>query len=148
MIRHYKDSDFEVIEKIYNLSKADEFASEVFDVEVIPLAKDKSMLSMFHESEIFIYDKDGKHGFFGIKGKSISWLFVHPSSRGKNVGKELVLYALSRLEGQATLNVARSNSTAMNLYKNIGFKVLREFFSNYQGHSVVVCEMGIEVKNG
>ena len=148
MIRPYKQSDFEVVENLYNLSKADEFVGEEFDMQVIPLSKDQRMLDLFHSSEIFIYERDEVGGFVGIKGSSIVWLFVHPNCRGQTIGRELVIYALRKLKGQVTLTVAGSNEIAVSLYKSIGFSVLQESIGSYQGHSVIVYKMGIHLGDG
>ena len=148
MIRPYKGSDFEVLENLYNLSKADEFVGEGFDIQVIPLSKDQRVLDLFHSSEIFIYERDGIGGFVGIKGSSIVWLFVHPRYRGQTIGRELVLYVLRKLKGQVTLTVVGSNRVAVSLYKSVGFSILKESIGNHQGHTVIVYKMGIQLGDG
>lgn len=148
MIRPYKESDFEVVENLYNLSKADEFVGEGFEMQVIPLSKDKRMLGLFQSSKIFIYEGDEIGGFVGIKENSIIWLFVHPNCRGQTIGRKLILYAIHKLKGQVTLTVVGSNEVAVSLYKSIGFSVLQESIGNYQGHAVIVYKMGIQLGDG
>ena len=141
MIREYKDSDFPDIEKIYNLSKADEFNEEKFDVIVTPLSDDEGMLNLLHSSQVYIYEAGGIAGFIGVKGNYISWLFVHPSYRGQGIGKKLISHVLLTLSGDVSLNVARSNSVAKGLYESLGFKVVKELAGKYQEHPVIVCNM-------
>lgn len=148
MIRPYRKSDFEVVQNLYNLSKADEFVGEGFEIQVIPLSKDTRMLDLFHSSKIFIYEEDEIGGFVGIKENSIVWLFVHPNCRGQTIGRNLVLYALHKLEGQVTLTVVGSNEVAVSLYKSIGFSILQESIGNYQGHAVTVYKMGLQLGDG
>lgn len=148
MIREYEESDFSAIEKIYNLSKADEFSEESFNVAVTPLSEDKKMLDLFHSSKIYIYEDTSITGFVGVKENYISWLFVHPNYRGQSIGKKLVSYILSTLNGEVTLNVARSNFVAKTLYENLGFKVAKEVTGNYQGNLVIVCNMVAWAENG
>lgn len=148
MIRPYKESDFEVIETLYNISKADEFVGEGFDIQVIPLSKDRRMLDLLYSSKIFIYERGEIGGFVGIKKNSIVWLFVHPHRRGQTIGRELVLYVLGKLKGQATLNVLGSNEVAVRLYKSIGFSKLQESIGSYQGHAVIVYKMGLQLGDG
>lgn len=147
MIRKYKKSDFSAIATIYNLSKADEFIGESFDATVTPLSEDSEMLSLFHESEIYLYEIDDVVGFIGIKENYISWLFIHPGFRCQGIGKKLVLHILSMLNGEVTLNVAHSNFAAKKMYENLGFKVAKEFVGRYQGNPVIVCNMAIVLEN-
>ena len=146
MIRAYKESDFSFIESIYNASKIDEFAGEKFDVTVVPLSQDQQMLELLRESKIYIYEKRDIVGFAGTKGNYISWLFVHPDFRGNNIGKKLVSHVLSELDGEVTLYVARSNTAAINLYQNFGFKIVKEFTGRYLGNPIVVLKMSIVIK--
>ncbi len=148
MIREYKESDFIVIENIYNLSRADEFSEENFNLVVTPLSQDKKMLDLLHSSKIYIYEATDIAGFVGVKENYISWLFVHPSYRGQSIGKKLVSHILSMLSGEVTLNVARSNFVAKNLYEKLGFKVAKEVTGNYQGNLITVCNMVAWAKNG
>jgi ribosomal protein S18 acetylase RimI-like enzyme len=148
MIREYKESDFPGIEKIYNLSKADEFSEESFNVVVTPLSEDKKMLDLFHSSNIYIYKAVGIAGFIGVKENYISWLFVHPSYRSQGIGKKLVSFILSASNGDVTLNVARSNFIAKNMYESLGFKVTKELTGNYQENPLIVCRMVAQAKNG
>jgi ribosomal protein S18 acetylase RimI-like enzyme len=148
MIRAYKESDFPDIERIYNASKKDEFAGEKFDITVVPLSEDQQMLQLLRESNIYIYEKSDIVGFAGAKENYISWLFVHPDFRGKNIGKKLVSHVLSKLNGEVTLTVARSNIAATNLYQNLGFDIAKEFTGRYQGNPIVVRKMRKFVKNG
>lgn len=141
MIREYEDSDFADIERIYNLSKADEFTKEKFDVIVTPLSDDEGMLELLNSSKVYIYEAGRIAGFIGVKKNYISWLFVDPSYRGQGIGKELMSHVLSTLSGDVSLNVARSNSVAKGLYENLGFKVVKEFTSKYQDYPVIVCNM-------
>jgi ribosomal protein S18 acetylase RimI-like enzyme len=148
MIRSYKASDFGDIEQIYIVSKKDEFAGEKFDVVVTPLSDDKEMLDLFHTSNIYVFEKSGVVGFSGVKEAYISWLFVHPDFRYQGIGKELLLHMLSKLNGEVSLNVARSNIAATNLYKNLGFQVAKEFTGKFQNNPIVVWKMSIATNNG
>ena len=148
MIREYCESDFEAVERIYNLSKSDEFSEESFNVKVTHLSEDEEMLVLFHSSKIYIYESIGIAGFIGVKGNYISWLFVHPKYRSQSIGKKLVSYVLSTLSGEVTLNVARSNIIAKKLYEKLGFEVTKEFTGKYQENFVVVCRMATVKKNG
>lgn len=141
MIRRFKDSDFEQIEEIYNLSKADEFAYEDFQVEIVPLSLDPNMLSLLKRSTLYVYENDSILGFIGYEGGFITWLFVHPNSRGKGIGEALLEYLILQIGGSLSLTVARSNKVAMNLYSKFGFSVEKEFTGNYQGNPIAVCKL-------
>lgn len=132
----------------HNASKKDEFAGENFDVTVVPLSEDYDMLQLLRDSKVYIYEEIDIVGFVGAKENYISWLFVHPDFRGKNIGKKLVLHVLSELNGEVTLNVARSNITATNLYQSLGFEIDKEFTGRYQGNPIVVLKMIKAPENG
>lgn len=145
MIREYRETDFSDIERIYNLSKIDEFIGEKFEVPIISLGEDSEMLNLFRASTIFVYEVRGIVGFVGVRGNSITWLFVCPEARGKGIGKKLVLYVMSILSGEVILKVARSNCVAKIMYERLGFKVAKEFTGKYNGNSIEVCQMVITV---
>ena len=147
-IRPYKESDFKRLAEIYILSKADEFLGEEFKFNIVPLAEDEQMLQLFKESNIYVFEQGIILGFVGQRDNYISWLFVHPDHRYKNIGSCLVSWLLSTLNGTITLTVAKSNVAAIKLYTKLGFKVAKEFNGNYQGNPIIVNIMERTLKNG
>lgn len=64
-----------------------------------------------------------------------------PSARGKGIGKQILEFLLSQINGTASLFVAKTNEPAKELYKAYGFEVSAEFLTDYNGEPVYANEM-------
>ncbi len=134
-IRPYKNDDWNSVKDIYNLSKPDEMRGSVDLKALIPLEKDQSNIDLLNTSDVLVIEEQNEIcGFGGNKGNYISWLFVHPDHRRKGIAKKILDQILSSLTGEIRLNVAKHNNAAINLYKEYGFKIEREFQGNYNGY--------------
>ncbi len=141
MIRAYRESDFFDVAGIYNLCKPDEFSGEDSPIIPKPLVDDEQMQELFRKSELYVYQKIKIVGFAGNFGNHITWLFVHPDYRRKYIAKNLVDFILAKLNGEVSLNVARSNIAAIRLYKSLGFELTQEFTGKYQDRPIIVWQM-------
>ncbi|OED34137.1 hypothetical protein AB833_32480 [Chromatiales bacterium (ex Bugula neritina AB1)] len=141
--RRYCDTDFEAVTAIYNSSKLDELKFERRQHTLIPLLEDHRRLERLLDSDIYVaIDENNCIVAYGaINHREIRALYVHPNIRGNGVGAKLLRYLISRIDGSATLNVARSNKPAITLYKKFGFTVVQKFRSSYNGVRVVANEM-------
>jgi len=140
-IRRYTESDYPFVLDIYARSKLDELRFEGRKFELIPLDRDSARLALFKESDIIVYEDGGIIGFGASYGNEVRSLFVHPIARGKGVGRILLEYMLSKMMGPVTLNVAKSNISAKNLYAKYGFKVVDEFEATYNDVKVLANTM-------
>ena len=140
-IRAYKESDFQAIESIYASCKLDEFEFEEREFELLPLQIDTRRLAVFRQSTVYVYDDNGVIGYGAISGLEISALFVHPSDRGKGVGKKLLSFLVSVAREPVSLYVVKSNRTARSMYEKAGFSVVGEFATEYNGIPVTACKM-------
>ena len=113
------------------MSKLDELRYEDNNFELLPLEKDKKRFSKFNESDIFVCEEDKIVGYGALLGSEITAMFVHPDKRGKGIGKRLLEFLLSKIEGSASLFVAKSNTPAKLLYEKYGFIVVDEFETEY-----------------
>lgn len=70
------------------------------------------------------YKKDGNHitGFLGTSGNKIEMLFIDPAYRGKGIGRELLIYAVTCL-GCEKVDVNEQNDQAIGFYLRFGFEV-------------------------
>lgn len=142
MLRAYRPEDWEAVREIYDLSKPDEMRGVVPDTSILPLGAHPEMLTLFRESEIVVAEENEKVvGFAGFRDSSISWLFVHPAHRRKGIASSLVETVLTSLEGKASLNVAKGNVGARELYARLGFVIEREFEGRFNGHSCEVMRL-------
>jgi putative acetyltransferase len=91
-IRQYSDTDWQEVEKIYNLSKPDEMRGSVDLQALIPFKEDSNAIKLFQDSEIIVMEENDKIiGFAGNKGNYISWLFVHPIIAGKKLQESYLI---------------------------------------------------------
>ncbi len=144
-IRFYKETDWENVKDIYNLSKPDEMRGSVDLRALIPLEEDSNNLKLFHDSQIFVIEEDKTIiGFGGNKGNYISWLFVHQNHRRKGVAKAILQQILSQLTGTIKINVGKNNMAGRALYKKSGFKIEREFIGNFNGYKSQAMTLSLE----
>jgi putative acetyltransferase len=141
-IRTFTQNDLAVIFDIYNRSKLDELKFEDKVFTLLPLEKDDVRLSALMASKIYVYQEQNLIcGFGAICGSEIRALFVHPEYRGVGIGKSLLEFLLSNIQGQACLYVASSNQPAKHLYQQYGFNVTDTFETTYNQAPVFAQKM-------
>jgi len=141
-IRAYTENDLAEIFNIYDHSKLDELKFDDNVFTLLPLEKDKVRLGGLMESEIYVYQKEAHtFGFGAICGSEIRALFVHPKYRGIGIGKKLLEFLLSIIQGEPCLYVASTNQPAKYLYQRYGFSVIDTFETTYNQVPVVAHKM-------
>ena len=140
-IRSFNQGDFPAILDIYAKSKLDELIHEDKEFVLLPLEEDEKRLAELLESDIYVCEDNRVIGYGALFGSEIRALFVHPDCRGRGLGKLLLEYLLSLIEGQAVLYVAKTNAHAKNLYEKYRFKVADEFETAYNGVPVLANKM-------
>jgi putative acetyltransferase len=72
---------------------------------------------------VCVRDEGGQvAGFAGVADGKLEALFVHPSWRGKGIGRRLLQHAVNSL-GATTLDVNEQNDQAVGFYLRMGFEV-------------------------
>jgi putative acetyltransferase len=140
-IRAFSDKDYPRILEIYARSKLDELRFEPVAFEFLPLEEDEKRLSALMESDIYVYENEEILGYGAIFGQEVRALFVCPSARGKGIGRSILEFLLSKINGRANLFVAKTNWPAKELYKRYGFEISDEFLTDYNGTPVYANEM-------
>lgn len=140
-IRAFSEKDYPRVVEIYANSKLDELRFEKEKFKLLPIENDKKRLSALKESDIYVYDDGQVLGYGAIYDSEIRALFVCSRARGNGVGKAILEFLLSRIDGKANLFVAKTNTPAKELYRRYGFEVSDEFLTEYNGVPVVANEM-------
>lgn len=141
-IRAYTQDDLSAIFDIYGRSKLDELKFEDKAFTLLALENDETRLKGLMESEIYVFqEQDQISGYGAFYGNEIRALFVHPTCRGKGIGKKLIEFLLSKIQGQPYLYVASSNQPAKNLYQLYGFNVTDSFQTTYNQMPVIAQKM-------
>jgi len=141
-IRVYTQNDLAAISDIYNRSKLDELKFEDKVFTLLPLEEDDVRLNGLMESEIYVHQEQGQIlGFGAVCGNEIRALFVLPECRGQGVGKKLLEFLLSNIQGQPCLYVASTNQPAKYLYRRYGFSVTDTFETTYNQVAVIAQKM-------
>ncbi len=142
MIRTYRDTDWNQVRVIYDVSKPDEMRGIVDAKAITPLAQDGQMLRYFFTSQIMVYEGQVSIlGFVGRKENVVSWLFVHPEHRNKGIGRSLLNKLMETWQGPLKLNIIKSNQVAITLYASLGFEVLEEFEANMYRNVIPAVRM-------
>lgn len=79
----------------------------------------------FHQVSLFCYKDSNLEiaGFMGIADANLEMLFINPVSRGKGIGKELLIYAIEQQKVKR-VDVNEQNAQAVGFYKHMGFHVI------------------------
>ena len=140
-IREYKRVDFPAVSEIYASCRKEEFINEKETPNLLPIEDDDKNLSLFRNSDIYVYEGKKIYGFATISDRCISWLYVHPDYRSKGIGSNLLKFILNNYSYPVILNVTKSNINAIRFYKWHGFEITKSFNVLVQGKKVDVIQM-------
>ena len=85
------------------------------------------ILSKYFDLLNLVCVRDPDHGITGFLGTSadkIEMLFIHPDSRGKGIGRQLIRYATEEL-GIRYVDVNEQNDQAVGFYYATGFELYK-----------------------
>ena len=68
-------------------------------------------------------DKNKIIGFIGVADQNLEMLFLHPNYRAKGIGKNLLEYAIGKLN-VTKVDVNEENEQAVGFYQHFGFKII------------------------
>lgn len=118
MIRKFEIKDLDIVLELWlntNI-KAHSFISEKYWI-----GNFESVKSMLPESQIYVYDMDGKiEGFVGLDNGYIAGIFINENMQSKGIGKKLLDKCKSEYS-KLTLNVYEKNIRAIQFYEREGF---------------------------
>ena len=128
MIRPYRRTDWLSVCRIYDRAKPYELRSAGIEASFVPLAQDEVRTREFSHYRVHVWAEEDDYivGFAGYKGGYIGWLFVDPERSRRGIGRALLSYMVSEIEGAAWLWSMKSNEPALGLYRQLGFEVMAE----------------------
>lgn len=133
-IRLYREEDWDIILDIFNRAKPDEVKGSVDIEDIVSLDKDQGLLNSFNNSIIYVADYNNKViGYVGYHNNLISFLFTDPEYYRNGLGTKLLEFVLPLIGEKAWLLVAKTNKSAIELYKKHGFKIANEYIGKYNG---------------
>lgn len=93
------------------------------------------------EHLVIAEDVDGTlHGFLGVDGETVEMLFLHPLSRGKGIGSQLLACALESY-GATRLDVNEQNEQARCFYERKGFRTIGRSETDDMGDPFPILHM-------
>ncbi len=81
-------------------------------------------------------------GFCGVHDGNIEMLFIAPEARGKGVGKQLALNAITH-QAATKVDVNEQNDQALGFYKHMGFRVIGRSPLDGQGNPYPLLHMAL-----
>lgn len=84
--------------------------------------------------------------FTGISEANIDMLFIHPTARGKGIGKRLILFAIDKFDAD-TVDVNEQNEQAIGFYLKMGFEVVSRDETDSMGKPYPILHMKLKQKS-
>ncbi len=119
----------------------DELKNEKHKFEFLPLMQDKVRSEKLFESKIFVFEDKSIVGYCAFFDHEIRAIYVKPSRRNEGIGKRMLEFLFSSINGNSYLFVAKSNIQAKQLYQKHSFKIVDEFETKYNGVKVLANKM-------
>lgn len=116
--------------------------------------RDEMMEKRLSESFIFVAEIEGKVvGFANFtpvnsEGQSeLSAIYVYQNFQGVGIGSALLQQGIKELENlkEVYINVEKENSIGKTFYDAKGFKTIKEFDDNFEGHILKIVRMCLTV---
>ena len=142
-IRAYRADDWDDICRIYDAAKRLELRAAGVEAGFLALRDDVKSQESFGRFDVLVCeDAEGQPlGFSAFKNEYIGWLFVHPDSHRRGIGRALLHTMLGRIPGEAWLWTLTGNDAAFALYSSEGFRPIEARYANVHGHTCTAVKM-------
>ena len=138
MIKKVKETDYPVLTDIWEsavLNTHDFLKHEDF------LYYKEHLPTYFQYVDLYGFEQSGRLvGFVGVAENGIEMLFVHNYFRGKGIGKELITYAIEKLQA-CKVDVNEQNPQAIGFYQRMGFSVVSRSELDAEGKAYPILHM-------
>ncbi|MCX8002241.1 MAG: GNAT family N-acetyltransferase [Anoxybacillus mongoliensis] len=115
---------------------------------------DERMKQRLQRSTLFVAEvKNNIVGFANFSsvrddGKVELWaIYVHPEQQGKGIGSALLQKGIQHIDGanEIYVNVEKDNIIGKSFYEAKGFKVVKEFDEEFDGHMLKTIRMVLKL---
>ena len=124
-LRAYRDSDWLRLCEIHDLARVIELRAAGLLDAFLAFERTAHAEGLFDGKVTVAVVDDVVQGFVAVDGDELTWLYVHPASSRRGIGRILVRHAIESHPGRLTAEVLVGNDGALALYLSEGFKVLR-----------------------
>ncbi len=132
--RKYEDKDWKAICQIHDRARPDELVGSCDPRGFIPIEQDKEVEDLKRSNKFVAIEDEQVVGFVGVDGDYLAWLYVHPDSYRKGIGRALLKIAIREIGADAWTVVLDGNKKAIALYKSEGFQEERRFDGENNGY--------------
>lgn len=115
---------------------------------------DEMMEKRLNGSVIFVAEMENKVvGFINFtplnnEGQSkLNAIYLYPNCQGKGIGTALLQKGIKELENvkEIFINVEKENNIGKTFYEAKGFKIVKEYDDNFDGHILKTVQMSLTV---
>lgn len=139
-IRKYKNSDWKRLCEIHDLARIDELTGSVDLDAFLDLEATAENEGLF-DGELWLLEEDSKVlAFIAFDEDEITWLYVDPAHYNQGMGRKLIQFAKTRIQGNITIEVLSGNKPALHLYKSEGFEVVKKVNGKLTGNESFEAE--------
>lgn len=140
IITRPKKSDYDEITCVWEASvrATHHFLSEEDILFFKPLIRNEYLKSV--DLYIIKGEKEQILAFIGIDKQNIEMLFIHPSVRGKGLGKRLLSFAIKQHKAYK-VDVNEQNKQALEFYLHLGFQIVSKDDTDESGKPFPILHM-------
>jgi len=143
VIRHYEDTDWQVICQVHDRSRPHELAGSCDPRAFVPLADDPESEELPEYCLLVACCDDGIVGFTGTKADYIGWLYVDPDCWDRGIGRALLRKAMEQAGPAAWTICLSGNERALRLYSSEGFRQVEETQSDNAGYPCTCLKLAL-----
>lgn len=101
----------------------------------------------FGSFDLYCAMKDDRvAGFIGVSEQKVEMLFLDPEYFGKGIGKELMQFAVEKLQANK-VDVNAQNTGAVEFYQKLGFETVERTEKDDQGYDYPLLRMQLKNEN-
>lgn len=146
-IRPYEEKDFKRLCEIHDPARKNELALANLSAAFIPLSIAAEKEDLFNY-DIYVAEHEGiPVGFVAFTQEEIAWLYVDVNLSRRGIGKQLLCFALEKVQNHVTIEVLAGNTAALSLYFSCGFHIQETLTGSMPGNEAFSVTVHVLTKN-